>query len=253
MASSLASTTDSCEGNFTPTSSQDGSQAESSRNYHRSSSTGAQVTPTKLSSPRQNMQSLGHSESSTPLYIPSTYASLHTATPSPRRIIVPVSRKKDSSSGSPTASTTFVDRDDFGNSRKEVPPLSSSPLGGGSTRDTSETPPKTPEIEADESESERSSDADDELYDVRQESLPSAPIYDQRLQTGLKDVKSHLADLVHAMGASGLAHDPNSSLHKLRSDTKKISEFQYPERRTVGFIGDSGVGMLRISLFTSER
>ncbi|KAJ5759388.1 hypothetical protein N7520_006544 [Penicillium odoratum] len=44
------------------------------------------------------------------------------------------------------------------------------------------------------------------------------------------------------MGASDLAHDPNSSLHKLRSDAKIMSEFQYPEKRTVGFIGDSGVG-----------
>ncbi|KAJ5646831.1 hypothetical protein N7490_003203 [Penicillium lividum] len=148
----------------------------------------------------------------------------------------------DSSSRSPTASATIVDEEDFDALQEDLP-LSSYTVGASSTRHTSETRLKTPEIETDESESEDSSDdADDELYNFRQESLPSAPLYDQRLQTGLKDVKSHLADLVHAMGASDLVHDPNSSLHKLRSDAKIMSEFQYPEKRTVGFIGDSGVG-----------
>jgi hypothetical protein len=45
------------------------------------------------------------------------------------------------------------------------------------------------------------------------------------------------------MGISRLSEQPTSDLHALYRDTKKMSTFKYPDTRTVGFIGDSGVGM----------
>lgn len=45
------------------------------------------------------------------------------------------------------------------------------------------------------------------------------------------------------MGLSELNQDHSSDLHVLYKRTKKMSMFEYPETRTVGFIGDSGVGM----------
>ncbi|KAJ5726029.1 uncharacterized protein N7483_007386, partial [Penicillium malachiteum] len=77
---------------------------------------------------------------------------------------------------------------------------------------------------------------------IREESLPSVPIYDVRLQDQVKEVKSKLASLATSIGSSALAHDQSSSLHAHYEKVKKASKFEYPEIRTVGFIGDSGVG-----------
>ncbi|KAJ5421592.1 hypothetical protein N7491_010037 [Penicillium cf. griseofulvum] len=78
--------------------------------------------------------------------------------------------------------------------------------------------------------------------DIRDETLPPAPIYNSRLQDGLKAVKGHLASLASAMRLSELTQDQSTSLHTLYKGTEKMSRFQYPVTRTVGFIGDSGVG-----------
>ncbi|KAF4771133.1 hypothetical protein HAV15_012667 [Penicillium sp. str.  len=78
--------------------------------------------------------------------------------------------------------------------------------------------------------------------DIRDETLPPAPIYNNRLQDGLKAVKGHLASLASAMRLSELTQDQSTSLYTLYKHTEKMSRFQYPVTRTVGFIGDSGVG-----------
>ena len=79
--------------------------------------------------------------------------------------------------------------------------------------------------------------------DIRDETLPPAPIYNNKLQDGLKAVKGHLASLASAMRLSELTQDQSTSLYTLYKRTEKMSSFQYPITRTVGFIGDSGVGM----------
>lgn len=89
-----------------------------------------------------------------------------------------------------------------------------------------------------------SMEVDDRADTPHQEPLPSAPIYNSQLQEGLSEVKSLLAEIAHTMRLSGLTGDPKTSLHKLYVETKKASRFRYPETRTVGFIGDSGVGVL---------
>ncbi|KAJ6031623.1 hypothetical protein N7540_002355 [Penicillium herquei] len=77
---------------------------------------------------------------------------------------------------------------------------------------------------------------------IREESLPRVPIYDARLQDQVKEVKSKLASLATSIGSSALVHDQSSSLHSHYKKLKKASKFEYPVIRTVGFIGDSGVG-----------
>lgn len=77
---------------------------------------------------------------------------------------------------------------------------------------------------------------------IRRELLPSALIYNGRLQDGLKDVKSMLASLADMMRVSELAQDQSSSLNSHLRQTEKASKFNCPETRTVGIIGDSGVG-----------
>jgi hypothetical protein len=79
---------------------------------------------------------------------------------------------------------------------------------------------------------------------IREEPLPGAPVYNRRLQDGLKEVKRELAVLAETMGLSELNQNHFSDLHALYEQTKRMSMFEYPDTRTVGFIGDSGVGMV---------
>ncbi|GIJ92098.1 hypothetical protein Asppvi_011073 [Aspergillus pseudoviridinutans] len=83
---------------------------------------------------------------------------------------------------------------------------------------------------------------DDYLYNIRQEELPQVPIYDIRLQTALRNVRGQLADLAQVMSRRELAQDPTSAFHELYKQTLEASGFAYPATRTVGFIGDSGMG-----------
>jgi hypothetical protein len=87
-------------------------------------------------------------------------------------------------------------------------------------------------------------DDDDYLYNVRQEELPQVPIYDIRLQNALRNVRGQLADLAQVMNRRELAQDPTTAFHGLYKQTLEASSFAYPATRTVGFIGDSGMGKL---------
>ncbi|PYH87881.1 hypothetical protein BO71DRAFT_424076 [Aspergillus ellipticus CBS 707.79] len=92
------------------------------------------------------------------------------------------------------------------------------------------------------SDSESETDEENDQYNIRQEELPKAPIYDLRLQSALRDVCNQLGSLAQLMGQRGdLIRDPESALHELHAQTLAASRFSYPETRTVGFIGDSGM------------
>ncbi|KAL4923819.1 uncharacterized protein BDV17DRAFT_276077 [Aspergillus undulatus] len=85
-------------------------------------------------------------------------------------------------------------------------------------------------------------DDSDHLYNVREEELPRAPIYDIRLQNALRNVRGQTAELAQFMGERELAQEPTSAIHDLYEQLLKASRFAYPTTRTVGFIGDSGMG-----------
>ncbi|KAJ5632677.1 hypothetical protein N7490_009016 [Penicillium lividum] len=82
---------------------------------------------------------------------------------------------------------------------------------------------------------ESSSPCDDEI-------LPDAPIYDEGLQRGLRDVRDHLTRLMESIRMSELMLAQISDLSELLPEMEKLGRFQYPETRTVGFIGTSGEG-----------
>ncbi|KAJ5495335.1 hypothetical protein N7539_000451 [Penicillium diatomitis] len=56
---------------------------------------------------------------------------------------------------------------------------------------------------------------------------------------GVLDELNRLADI---MGASELDRGPKTELHRLRQMVRKLGSFSYPETRTVGLIGNTGVG-----------
>ncbi|KAJ5827497.1 hypothetical protein N7447_004260 [Penicillium robsamsonii] len=186
---------------------------------------------------------------------PSTYAQQHNATPRSMQKLVPSARGRDpEGSGSIFSSTTqaslYVDARemgaesmflDNGTDRVHIPGA----FPAQSSRDESHCSGDATESE-DGSESDQYSDIAEDTEnipsDIREEPLPTAPVYNRRLQTGLKEVKGELASLADMMGLSELNQDRSTDLHSLFERTKKMSMFQYPETRTVGFIGDSGVG-----------
>ncbi|GFN11068.1 uncharacterized protein AtWU_00864 [Aspergillus tubingensis] len=92
------------------------------------------------------------------------------------------------------------------------------------------------------SEGDAAEEDDEDAYNIRHESLPQEPIYDIRLQNALRDVRGELMSLTQIMSGNALAHDNTSDLSKLYEKTREASRFAYPATRTVGFIGDSGVG-----------
>ncbi|KAF7589335.1 hypothetical protein BBP40_004449 [Aspergillus hancockii] len=91
------------------------------------------------------------------------------------------------------------------------------------------------------------SDSDDStLYNVRHEQLPHARIYNTRLQEMLRDVKSQLSALHRDMDRCPLSRDHGSDLFHLSEKVRTLNELESPETRTVGFIGNSGVGKSRL-------
>jgi hypothetical protein len=87
-----------------------------------------------------------------------------------------------------------------------------------------------------------STDDSDLVYNLRTESLPNAPIYDARLQDALRNTKQQLGQLKSIMENCPMTFDPSSTLSVLAQQTEHLSQFDYPRTRTIGLLGDSGVG-----------
>ena len=53
-----------------------------------------------------------------------------------------------------------------------------------------------------------------------------------------------MASLAQTLASSEpeLHHEPDSVMRRLHRETEKLSRFECPATRTVGFVGDSGVG-----------
>jgi hypothetical protein len=98
------------------------------------------------------------------------------------------------------------------------------------------------------------SGADDEdfSYRLRDEALPDAPIYNPELQSLLRDTKENLQSLHRTMESCPLASVPQSNIYSLSQDTHQLAQFEQGNTRTVGFVGNSGVGKFLV-LFIDNR
>jgi len=183
----------------------------------------------------------------TPGSSPATYAQQHNASPSPSPRPVPVHL----SHGDRQAERS---RSIFSNSTQATPRIPGAFPESSIGEETRPYERHAAESE-DDSDSDQWSDIegmhDVKSSDLREEELPSAPVYKSRLQDGLKDVKRELGVLADLMGISPLSEKQTSDLYALYRDTKEMSMFKYPDTRTVGFIGDSGVGMTFQCLYMS--
>lgn len=166
-----------------------------------------------------------------------TYRDLYNATPSPggASFTEPSQQRQPPTPSSPLAAV--------GSSRSQ----NLHPADSGDTAATDADRDNEPEPHEDSLQNnnrESNNNNEDFLYNIRQEELPPVPIYDIRLQIALRRVRGKLVDLAQVMNRRELAQDPTTTFYKLYNETLEASRFAYPATRTVGFIGDSGMGKL---------
>jgi flagellar biosynthesis GTPase FlhF len=76
--------------------------------------------------------------------------------------------------------------------------------------------------------------------------------FDQ-VHASIVDMKGQLRELATIMGQSALAKDSKTSLYRLQKEVIKLTKFEYPETRTVGFIGTTGVGLFSLVILGAKK
>ncbi|KAK3682814.1 hypothetical protein B0T22DRAFT_444981 [Podospora appendiculata] len=79
-------------------------------------------------------------------------------------------------------------------------------------------------------------------HDVGDEEPPPNRFHDPAFQTAFKDARDLARDLGEVLGSSALHLEPDSTICRLRQRASELAQFKCPPTRTVGFVGDSGVG-----------
>ncbi|KAF2195110.1 hypothetical protein K469DRAFT_681465 [Zopfia rhizophila CBS 207.26] len=85
-------------------------------------------------------------------------------------------------------------------------------------------------------------DLNDLRYHIRSEVHPDGPIYDEQLKAVLRQTKQQLSAMQRTMEQCPLVTDGASSLYNLAKQTEDLAQFKYPVTRTIGVVGESGVG-----------
>nr|XP_036586662.1 Nuclear GTPase SLIP-GC 3 [Colletotrichum truncatum]KAF6797219.1 Nuclear GTPase SLIP-GC 3 [Colletotrichum truncatum] len=79
-------------------------------------------------------------------------------------------------------------------------------------------------------------------HDVKDEEVPPNRFHDPKVQEAFRNAKALMSRLADALGSSPLHINPDSTIRQLHRQAQKLAHFQPPSTRTVGFVGDSGVG-----------
>jgi hypothetical protein len=79
-------------------------------------------------------------------------------------------------------------------------------------------------------------------YRVEDEEPPPSLFHSQTIQQSLIDARAVVSRMAEALASSTMPQDESSSIRKFRQQALKLNEFQPPSSRTVGLVGDSGVG-----------
>ncbi|KAK1566032.1 uncharacterized protein LY79DRAFT_529529, partial [Colletotrichum navitas] len=82
------------------------------------------------------------------------------------------------------------------------------------------------------------------LHDVRDEEPPPNHFHNPAVQGAFGDAKALSARLAGVLEGSPLHASADSTIKRLHRRARELANFQCPSTRTVGFVGDSGVGKL---------
>lgn len=74
-----------------------------------------------------------------------------------------------------------------------------------------------------------------------------------QVHASIAHATGQLRELVTIMGQSALAKDSKTSLRRLLKQVIKLTKFEYPETRTVGFIGTTGVGLFSLVILSAKK
>jgi len=80
-------------------------------------------------------------------------------------------------------------------------------------------------------------------HNVADEEPPHERFHDPDVQSQLTASKGRIDDLVYVLESSSLHNEPDSRIRALYLQAVALSQYQSPSARTVGLVGDSGVGM----------
>ena len=79
-------------------------------------------------------------------------------------------------------------------------------------------------------------------HDVRNEEPPLGRFHESDFQRAYTDARVFMARLTDVLSSSSLHNEPDSTMNRLQMEASRLRDFQCPPTRTVGFVGDSGVG-----------
>jgi hypothetical protein len=79
-------------------------------------------------------------------------------------------------------------------------------------------------------------------HDVREEKQLDNVFEQPEVQKALSDTKSLMRKMADTMSQSQISLDESSTLHRLEREAARLAAYRSPASRTVGFVGDSGVG-----------
>lgn len=83
---------------------------------------------------------------------------------------------------------------------------------------------------------------DELLYDIANEERPEERLFNPEFQAALATTKQEMKDISLAIWGCPASHQLGSDLHALKERAQELSEFEPSRTRTVGIVGDSGVG-----------
>jgi ABC-type multidrug transport system fused ATPase/permease subunit len=87
-----------------------------------------------------------------------------------------------------------------------------------------------------------SSRLNDPIHDIKDENPPNDRFHNSTFQDALREAKALMAGFRDTLGSNSLHYEPDSVMQRLHQQAAKLAHFECPSTRTVGFVGDSGVG-----------
>ena len=81
-------------------------------------------------------------------------------------------------------------------------------------------------------------------HNVADEELIDDHFHEPAVQQAFRDAKELMSELAAVLGSGSFQIGPDSTLQRLHKEAEKLASFQCASSRTVGFVGDSGVGTL---------
>jgi hypothetical protein len=79
-------------------------------------------------------------------------------------------------------------------------------------------------------------------HEASSEPPPESRFHQPEFQEAFLSAKRLMSDLSDVLSSNQLHHEPDSTMKRLYDEARELSAFVCPDTRTVGFVGDSGVG-----------